>query len=95
MARREEDTKKNRMKMISDNLQVPSMAVLGMSHIEIMGNNEVVIEGCKGVLEYSDDSIRLNLGKNEVQFSGTDLVIKTYINEQVLIDGNILTIDFS
>lgn len=95
MSRREEQLIRNKTRALSDNLQVPQTVARGTAFIELSGNYEAIIEGCKGVLEYSDDAIRLNLGKNEVRFFGTELVIKSFFNEQVIIQGNILTIDFS
>lgn len=95
MYRKNEEQTKSKSRILSENLQIPQMVNRGTAYIELSGNNEAIIEGCKGVLEYSDDSIHLNIGKNGVRFSGTDLVIKTYFNEQVIIEGYILTIDFS
>lgn len=95
MYRNKEEKSKSKSKVLSENLQIPQTIGRGTAYIELSGNSEAIIEGCKGVLEYGDDIIHLNIGKNEVRFSGTDLVIKTYFNEQVIIVGNILTIDFS
>ncbi len=95
MSRKQEEYTKSKARVINENLQVPQTVARGTAYIELSGNYEAIIEGCKGVLEYSDDAIRLNLGKNEVRFFGTELVIKSYFNEQVIIQGNILTIDFS
>ncbi|MEG0979596.1 MAG: YabP/YqfC family sporulation protein [Oscillospiraceae bacterium] len=95
MSRSNEVQTKKKSQIISENLQVPQTVARGTAFIELSGNSEAIIEGCKGVLEYSDDAIRLNIGKNEVKFFGTDLIVKSYFNEQVIIQGNILTIDFS
>ena len=95
MSSKKKESSKSKTKILSDNLQVPGTVSRGTANIELFGNNEAMIEGCKGVIEYSDDEIKLNIGKNEIQFLGTDLVIKSYFNEEIAIEGNILTIGFS
>ena len=70
-------------------------ALRGVSHMELSGNREAIVEGCKGVVEYDEGIIRLNLGKNIVRFTGTGLSIRTLTLEQAIITGNILSIDFS
>ena len=80
---------------ISDEFDLPGSVVPGTSHIELSGNRYAVVEGCKGVLEYNDTAIKLNLGKTAVRFTGYGLTINTYCLEQAVISGDILTIDFS
>lgn len=95
MGSKRKDSVKSKSRAISNNLQVPGTVGIGTAYIELSGNQEAIIEGCKGVMEYTDDEIKLNIGKNEIRFLGTDLVIKSYFNEQIMIEGNILTIEYS
>ena len=80
---------------LTQELEIPQAALRGVSHMELSGNREAIIEGCKGVVEYDEGIIRLNLGKNIVRFTGTGLSIRTLTLEQAIITGNILSIDFS
>jgi len=80
---------------LTQELEIPQAALRGVSHMELSGNREAIIEGCKGVVEYDEGVIRLNLGKNIVRFTGTQLSIRTLTLEQAIITGNIISIDFS
>ena len=80
---------------LTQELEIPQAALRGVSHMELSGNREAIVEGCKGVVEYDEGIIRLNLGKNIVRFTGTGLSIRTLTLEQAIITGNILSIDFS
>lgn len=80
---------------LTQELEIPQAALRGVSHMELSGNREAIVEGCKGVVEYDEGVIRLNLGKNIVRFMGTELSIRTLTLEQAIITGNILSIDFS
>lgn len=95
MASKRKEQTKSKTRLITDNLQVPGTVERKTAFIELVGNNEVSIEGCKGVLEYNDEEIKLNIGKNEIKFIGTDLEIKSYINDEICINGIIMTIEFS
>lgn len=79
---------------ISRNLDLPQDAVSGYAHIEISGNREAIIEGCQGVLEYSDSVIALNTGKLTVRVCGCELTIVSMQNGQAVIKGIITGLDY-
>ncbi len=95
--------KKQRKTLLGENfakafvaeIDAPSAALSGVSHIELSGNTEAVIQGCAGVLEYSEDCIRLNLGKRTVLFKGSSLVMKSYSVEEVIVEGIFASIEFA
>lgn len=80
---------------IEEELEFPRTAIASAVHIELCGNREAIVDGCKGVLEYDDTVIRLNTGKLVVRFTGSDLCINTYNMDTAIIQGNILSIDYS
>lgn len=80
--------------LVSTLLQLPPTSVSGMSQIDIMSNREAIIEGCRGVLEYNEDYIRLNLGNMSVRFCGRALQLRSLSEESVIIEGFIQSIEF-
>ncbi len=64
------------------------------THMEINGNTEVVVEGCKGVLEYDTDVVRIKTGKLIVRFTGRGLVIKCLTADSLVVTGFITGIEF-
>ncbi len=83
------------LEKIGGELELPRSAVSNTCHIELSGNREAIVDGCKGVLEYDENTIKLNTGKTIVRFTGTDLSINTLNMETAVIEGNIVTLDFS
>ncbi len=79
---------------ISRSLDLPADAVSGYAHIEMNGNKEAIIEGCCGVLEYSDSVIALNTGRLTVRVCGCELTIVSMQNGQVIIKGTITGLDY-
>lgn len=63
--------------------------------IEIYGDNEVVVDGCKGVSDYSENFIKLDLGRRFVKISGVSLTVSSYIYEQASIKGEIVSLEFT
>ncbi len=63
--------------------------------IEMLGNREIIIDGCKGVVEYSENLIKLSLGESVLSLSGDSLVIKSFDNSVVVISGQICEISFT
>ena len=64
-------------------------------NIEISSNTWAVIEGSKGVMEYSDKIIRINLGDFTVAFIGRDMSLKCISPTSMEIEGFFTNIEFS
>ncbi len=64
-------------------------------HIELEGNNTVVLEGSKGVLEYSEECIRISVESYIVSFEGRGLTLKCISPTALTIKGCVLNISFS
>lgn len=62
--------------------------------MEISGNREVILEGNRGILEYTDRSIKINAGKCVVAFSGRGLHIQCMNECDVVIKGFITCIEY-
>ncbi len=72
------------------------MQCLNMAtHMEINGNSEAKVEGCRGVLEYDDDIVRIKTDKGVVRFSGRCLAIKCLTADSLVVAGSITCIEFS
>lgn len=64
------------------------------SNIEICDNTRAIIEGCKGVVEYSDTVIRVNFGTYTVAFVGRGLNLKCLSPTSLIIEGFFLNVEF-
>lgn len=82
-------------KKFAEELQLPESAVTDSFKIEFRGISDVVIEGCRGIIEYGESCISLNLGKNTVRFGGADLEISSFFEEQAILKGTVVVMEFS
>ena len=68
--------------------------IAGVAHMEVSGNHEVVLEGCGGIIEYTDDVVRVKTGKSITKFNGKNLEIKCIQIDSLIIQGFITSIEF-
>lgn len=92
--RRRKGDKNETAKKLTGEISIPVYSA-SMAHIELCGNCEAIVEGCRGVLEYNDKFIKLDTGRLTVAFSGSDLCLGTFQLEQTVIHGSIISIEFS
>ncbi len=64
------------------------------SNIEICDNTRAIIEGSKGVVEYSDTVIRISLGTYTVAFVGRGMNLKCLSPTSLIIEGFFLNVEF-
>lgn len=73
---------------------VSSPVSIGKAHIELISNTQAYIDGCCGVIEYSEDKIRLDIGEKTVCFKGDNLSLGAFFLSETSINGNIISIEF-
>ena len=64
-------------------------------NIDITSNTSAIIEGSRGVMEYSDKLIRINLGDFSVAFLGRRLSLKCISPTSMEIEGFFTNIEFN
>lgn len=94
--RKQRDTGKaaRLLESIGRNIDLPEEALSGYVLVEISGNREAVVEGCRGVLGYSDTLISLNAGKLIIKISGCELTVVSMQNSQAVVRGVISGIEY-
>lgn len=69
--------------------------IMGMSpYLQFNSNREVTLDGCKGILEYQTEIIRISTGKMVIAFKGRTLNIKCLTSTSVVIKGYITSVEF-
>ena len=59
-----------KLQSVVSKMQMPAGAMPNCAHFEMNSNREVSIEGCKGILQYDENIIRINNGKMVTSFLG-------------------------
>ncbi|MBP3939413.1 MAG: YabP/YqfC family sporulation protein [Clostridia bacterium] len=79
---------------ICDKLELDEDICRNCGYIELVSDCFALVDGCKGVSEYDDNLITLNLGKKSVTFEGKNLTINSLSMEQAMVEGIITKVEF-
>ncbi len=75
-------------------LDLPPGIFSGGAHIRLVGDREATVEGCRGVLEYNAECIKLNIGCGTVCFCGRGLRLAQFDREHTCINGKIESVNY-
>ncbi len=78
------------------NQKYPDIAALDVTEcrLELRFNREIIIDGCKGVIDYSDQRISLNVEKGIIIIEGANLSLQTFEDSYAVIVGTFTNIGF-
>lgn len=62
---------------------------------EICGNRSVTVDGCSGIIEYSDETVSVKAGKIKITITGKNLIIVIFTEDCVVVEGFILNVGYS
>jgi sporulation protein YqfC len=79
---------------LTEILELPKEIVLNMPKLTMLGNGDLIIENYKGIIEYSEGVVRLNTTTGIIKVMGADIYIKEITSENIMIYGNILSLQF-
>ena len=85
---------KNKINLFGKTVDFPLEALGKGANITLLGNKEVVVDGCYGIIEYSDCFIKLSIGNQVIVLSGCDLDIFDYTDCSITIKGFIKSLEF-
>ena len=81
--------------LLTKSLEGPATAFLSQARVELLGNRQAVVDGCKGIIEYSDSCIRLSTPRLILKFTGTGLEIRALTDSSAIVEGTILSLEYS
>ena len=79
---------------IMEALELPKEVVMNLPLITMIGTEDLTIENYKGVIEYSEERIRINTSAGIIRVDGRQLLLKQITADNIGVTGNILKIEF-
>lgn len=67
----------------------------GKPRVEITGNEKVLIENHKGIMEYDENIMRIKCGGCEVRITGIDLTLTALSMDELAVIGTIAAVEFT
>ena len=90
----EKSDKKEKWYLFKLNSAVLDDDLIKGPHIELFYNNQIVIDGCKGIYEYNNTYLKLRLDKGALVISGNNFDIVTFENNTITVKGRITSLEF-
>ncbi len=82
-----DQVKENVKSNIVESLELPMDIMYGAVIITAMGRGQVLVENYKGIIEYTQEKIRLQTKICQVTIQGKRLLVEYYTNEEMKITG--------
>lgn len=81
-------------KSLAEILELPKDIILDLPKVIMVGNLQIYIENHKGILEYTNNRIRINTKNGVLRIIGRNLILKNIITEEIVIVGEINQVEF-
>ena len=81
-------------KNVTEALDLPKEIMLNLPLVSLIGKEEVTVENYKGILEYSEEMVRLGTAAGILQLRGRGLCLKQLSAECMVVTGKVEGLDF-
>ena len=78
---------KNRLEKFAEVLEMPKDVISNCSKITTYNDNQVIVENYKGILEYTNEKIRIKTPGKILRLTGSGLFINAITDTDILIEG--------
>lgn len=79
---------------LADELLFPKAAIPGIGSVEVLGREQAVIHGCRGITEFDGDEIILRMSGHLLRISGFSLSVRSFSAGCADIIGTINSFEF-
>jgi len=70
-------------------LEIPQDIVLDLPRITMLGNQQLLVENHKGIIEYTSSLVRIKLNQGELLITGKNLILGNFQIEHILVEGTV------
>ncbi len=70
-------------------LDLPEDVVFDLPRITMIGNMQCYIENHEGIIQFTSNKLLLKIPNGRIEVTGEDLVIRTILSEEMMLEGTI------
>ena len=86
--------KESRKERIADALDMPIDVMCDVPRTEILGRSSVGVENFRGILDYNENSVKVNTTVGIIKIEGDSLYIESITDEGISVKGTIIRVEF-
>ena len=79
---------------LAERLEIPGEALPGTGRLTISGGRQAVVEGHRGVLDFTENRLVLRLGREKLILEGTGLRLRALNGDELLVAGRIRSVEW-
>ncbi|NLA84836.1 MAG: sporulation protein YqfC [Clostridiales bacterium] len=79
---------------LSEIFDLPKDIMLNLPRISMIGNNQMMVENHKGIIEYTPQRIRVNSSIGVIRIQGKDMQLKNIASDDIMITGEIKILEY-
>ena len=79
---------------VADFFELPKDLLFNLPRLTLIGNIQLYLENYGGIIEYSEELLRLKIRGGEIVIRGKNLSIKNFFGEEIFIEGVIKSIEY-
>ena len=80
--------------LMAELFDLPADVAAGLSHMELLGDRQLLLEGHEGLLAYGTELIDVSVGGAVLRVTGEGLTLKSMTEREVRIGGRIDGVEF-
>ena len=85
---------KTKAELLADRLDLPTDAVAGITKLTVFGRRKLLVENHKGIRAYENEHVMLDCVNSKVSIRGNNLLLTAMDEKDMIISGNLLSIEF-
>ena len=79
---------------LAERLELPEEIMPGVGRLTLCGGRQALIEGQRGILEYSPERIVVSFGREKLSLAGNHLYLRAMNADELLVTGRICTAEW-
>lgn len=87
--------KKKLKQRFSSVLDIPKDVMLDLPKMTVIGDIQIYIENHRGIIEYTNEQVRLSTSLGELIIRGEGLILRNISAEEIYLDGAIKGIEYA
>ncbi len=85
---------KNWRQGLADMFELPQDIMLDLPRLTVIGNGQCSFENHRGIIEYTEEKVRLSVNGGEIVIEGGSLIIRYMTDDEIAVEGNICRIHY-
>ncbi|MFZ5591039.1 MAG: sporulation protein YqfC [Bacillota bacterium] len=81
-------------KQMAEWMELPGDVLMDLPRVVVVGNMQVSVENHRGIVEYTQEKVRISTGACQVVITGNELCLRNILPDEICVEGSIKSIEY-